>query len=183
MRSRRLIAVPLVVTASVLLVAAVVDAGDRARHAAVTVPAAVRSDPSIAAEWRRIDAALAIEQACSGPADCTASDASTRLRVAADQIDTWPREARFGRVRSRLSAQLVARAAVLDQLAAMDADDDRTAIELERLDERARTWRRAASEFVDARYAAGMIDRDRRADERTSLRDQGDDYVITAADE
>jgi hypothetical protein len=82
-----------------------------------------------------------------------------------------------------LTAQVLARAAVLDQLAAMDADGDRSLIERNRLRERADTWRRAASDYVDARFAAGMIDRDARIDERSTLRDQGDGYAIAAAGE
>ncbi len=127
MHARRLIAVPVVALTAALLVGAIIDSGQRARMArdAGPTPVTIPTDPSLAAEARRVRQALDSVARCSGAASCTTEATAARLRLEADSISTWPTDRRFQRVRDTLRTQLRAQAAVLDQRAA-DAVDGRS---------------------------------------------------------
>lgn len=168
MLSRRLIAAPVVAFVATVLVAAVIDTGQRTRAEAVGGPVRAITDPDVRAELSRIDDAMRAEARCVGRVECDESRAGSRVRSAASDIERWPVDSRFQGARQALANQLDARAAVLDQRA-MAARDGRTSpAEAKRLDALTDAWRSARRATADAQLASGLID---RAEHRQVLAD------------
>lgn len=168
--SIRRLALAALLSAFLLLVGSiVVGMGAHDRDMATPAPKLDQVDPDSYVELMRIAQALEAEQACAGPVDCTPARAADRLRSAAEGIGDWPLSRRHAAVRQTLTAQLRARAALLDQWAAMEVDGFRSSRELahaKRLEEHAKWTARAA---LDAQHQAGLVSRRERIAERRAI--------------
>lgn len=165
MHARRLVAAPAVALVAVLFVGAVIDAGQRSRAREVRSPTPVAEDPTISAEQLRVTEALRSATACAGALECGPGPAASRLRGAARRIDRWPPDGRYHAARDALQLQLEARAAVLEQRAAMAVDGATSERERERLAQLERGAVQAGRRSIDVRLAVGLLSREQHAEE------------------
>lgn len=169
MQHRRLITTPLLVLLAIALIAAVIDSGQRSQANTQNTIETKHADNGLLREQALIDDLIRTASYCQGSLECSSMKQGENMRKAAETISSWPLNPQFTQSRRALYQMLIAKSAVLDQ-SAMSAIDGQTSLdERDRLDELKHAWSDTALADVDARFAAGLIDRTERTRARLEI--------------